>query len=167
MATIGKVDTKKEKRVHVYEDTHAEWGIPEFSSISEYNDDAYYDSPTFSVGGVSFFFKMYPRNSNHPDSACFHLKSGFIRDFLVEYKFGLKKLDGSVKELQGGIMKGKETYSKPRVDLCISEVLHQKSEQMPGDVLTVTCTLKPDIIHSTSTETIDLDKPKALKLISK
>lgn len=168
MTEIGKVDMKKQKRVHVYEDTYAEWRITQFFSISEYKLDAeYYESTTFSIEGAQLFFSLFPRNMHHPECATLYLNSRVNREFSIEYNFGFRKLGGSVEQLKNGngIMKGKEKRCAQSSDIVLSEVLERKFELVPSDVLTVTCTIKPEIIHST--EANELEKPKALTFISK
>lgn len=163
MATIiGEIDTKKCKQI--YEETYAEWRISEFFSVSEYNDFNFYDSPTFCVTDVPFFLRLFPRTSSHPESATLYLHSKMHREFSIKFNFGLKKLDGSMEQLKSGTMKGKEIYAQSR-DIVLSEVIQRKSELVPNDVLTVTCTLMPDIVYSP--ETTELVKLKPLKLISK
>lgn len=168
MTEIGEVDTKKQKRVHVYEDTLAEWRITRFFSISEYKLDAeYYESPIFSIEGAPLFFSLFPRNMHHPECATLYLNSKVYREFSIKYNFGFRKLDGSVEQLKNGsgIMNGKEKRCALSSDIVLAEVLERKSELVPSDVLTVTCTIKPDIIHCTQAN--ELEKPKAIKFISK
>lgn len=165
MSKIGKVDVRKGKRMRISEITHAEWRIPDFFSISEYKSDAYNESPTFSVAGMPFYFRLYPRNPIHPEAAWCYLKSDTTRDFHVEYNFGLKKLDSSVEQLQGGIIKGRETCGISTGYLYITDLLMRKSELVPDNVLTLTCTFKPENVQPI--ETTELENPKELKLISK
>lgn len=160
---IGEVGVKKHKRI--YEDTHAEWRIAEFFLVTEYNDSKYYDSPTFPVAGETFFFRLYPRKRTHPECACIYLNSKRHRDFSVEFNIGVKKLDDSVEQLNGGIMNGAESYCSQPGNVVISEILRRKSELCSNNVLTFTCTVKPETLHSS--ETTEMEKTKVLKLISK
>lgn len=165
MSKIGEVESKKRKRM--FEDTYVEWKVSNFFSVTEYTSPSStcYESPPFSVAGVSFLMELYPRNYIHPDDACLYLKSRMSRKFTVEYTFGLKRYDGTVKLLSSGTMKPNETCSLKPADLNVSLLDDRKWIIESGNAVTITCALNAKT--PLSAEGSEFENTKGLKLRSK
>lgn len=157
---IGEIETVP------YEIKQIEWRFPDFFAAVE--DQNNYHSPAFSLVDCEWYLSVWPNGRSESEKFIeLFLRSKLLREYSVEYYFGLKKCYGNVEQSVSGVMKECEKCS-PVVRLIEkAELLRRKSELMSGNVLTIMCTLKlvTQICNSSQPTTI-LEETKPQKLIS-
>lgn len=156
---IGKIEN------FPYEIKYFEWKIPDFFTIIETKTPFFYESPTFSVADTLWHMRLYQNSKIEFTELA--LYSRIKRKILVEYNFGLKRSDGDIKHFGRGIFKIEEFSNHGHHKIDILELMQQKSELMPDNVLTITCTLKLMTEITYSPEQTALDPTRHLMLISK
>lgn len=144
----------------IYEEREIEWKISNFFSITR---GVHIESPTFCFTDSSWFFELLLNLRVQPRTALFYFCNNESFKYPVKYNLGLRKHDGTVKELSKGIIP--ERCIKLRIFLKPSDILEQKCEMPSLDMITFTCTLKRESTHSDKTST--LNKQELKKLISK
>lgn len=164
-----------------YEIQQIEWRIPDFS-VTEDEKYRCLASPTFSVTGVLWQLRLWPRSNVASEFidmflACEpynkqkneSLPPEAHRKYSVEYYFGLKKCDDSVENLVSGTIEKDKYRNNPGEFIKKTQLQERKSELVPGNILTIVCTMKwvTEISHSSTQPAAVLDKRKPLKLISK
>lgn len=155
--TIERTEVLKK----TYEEELIEWRFPDFATIVKTKDMiTCYDSPTFIVSGTSWFLRLYPTQGSNLEFMRMYLMAEAKREYAVEYNFSLKKSDGSMMQIQSGIMEGNKPTSQHRNFISRSDIL-----PISQDVVALICRLKYEVTHST--QPISSDKTKTLKLISK
>lgn len=162
MAEVGEVEKLP------YDIKHFEWKISDFFTFIEITDYRPLKSPTFSIADTSWNLKLYLNwnYSTYPFIQLF-LWNEKRREYLVEYYLGLKKCDGRVEQLLSGIFK-EVAKRNEKVDFIMrSELMQRKSELVPGDVLTITCTVKLMTEPTYSSEQTALDISRHSMLLSK
>lgn len=157
---IGEVEKKT-----LVEETEIKWKIADFSLCPE-NDVL--QSSDFCFGNVSWHLEMYKNCSITEEFLRLYLYNDVVRDYSVEYSFGLEKHDGSIEQLIKGILKGSQNFQLRNEARFIkkSELHKRKSELVPCDILTVRGRLKFETVSSIQTSPV-LDKSKLQNLISK
>lgn len=146
---------------------HFKWTILDFFTIVEDKKCTRCDCPTFSFADTSWHLRLYPNWWNDHEFSQLVLYNDTERDYLVEYNFGLRKCDGTMEHLLSGILKGDQLSSDQFNFVKKSELLWRKSELVPGDVLTVVCTVKLMTETTRSSEQTAIDATRHLMLISK
>lgn len=144
-----------------------EWSIPDYFTIVEDRKFGCYDSHAFSVADTSWYLRLYPYWNDRTEFVHLALFNNITREYLVEYSCGLKTCDGSMEQLLNGILKGDEVRNKETNFIRKSQLVQRKSELVPGNVLTITCTVKLMTEMAHSSEKTTLDATRHLMLISK
>lgn len=153
-------NAKKIGSVEKYEEIRVEWKIPDFFSVVE-DKSLSYKSSTFFFADASWYLLI----DFDEDNMSLALHNDETREYAVEMIFGIRKRDNTVEVLGKGIMKGDETCDDDDFEVLeLSELHFSKSELVPSDVLTVTCTVKRKTTDSDRPNASD--KPSFLKLIS-
>lgn len=155
-----------------------EWSIPDYFVVAEDGEDLCLASSTFPVTGVLWHLRLWP-SYEHLVVACEaygarpggYLASDAHREYSLEYTFGLKKCNGTIKHLNKGIIEKNQSRNIDKYDFIKkTQLLQRKSELVPSGVLTIVCTMQwmTEVSQSsTQPETVLDNKTKALKLISK
>lgn len=150
----------------MYEETQVEWRISDFSIKAENVDLAFhYESPKFFINDICCFLRLYPTSGTNNAFMRMYISTNVLQVHSSEYHISLKKLDGSVEQLLSGCLeKNKKDARVCDMGNIIkrSELLLRMSELAPQNALTIICTLKREIKHSTEPS----DKIMPLKLIS-
>lgn len=157
---IGKVEKKT-----LVEETEIEWKITDFFSLFE---NERFQSPIFCFANVSWYLAIFPQCSEKKKFIRLYLRNDILREYPVEYSFGLTKHDGSVEQLMKGILKGNQGYNEQCEASFIkeSEVRQRHSELVPSGIITIRGRLKFGTVSSIQPSLV-LDKPKLENLISK
>lgn len=160
---MGKEVGTVEKKTLV-EEIEIEWKISNFFSLLKYD---YFKSPIFCLGNGSWYLKMFPICTTE-EFMRLYLCNATVREYPVEYTFGLEKGDGSVEQLMKGILKGNQnSQSTSEAEFLKKTEVHQrKSELVPSDILTIIGRLKRETASRTQPSPV-LDKRKLENLISK
>lgn len=139
------------KEIGKIERIQFEWKIADFFKLTEDGKYLDYASPTFSVADASLCLKLWPNWNVRIEFVRLYLRSHKKRKHTIEYYFGLKKIDGSMEHLLSGILEGHELCSDDNGNfIAKTELLKRKSELVPGNVLTIICTLKLKTVNSQS-----------------
>lgn len=150
----------------IHEEARIEWKISDFITVVEVDDACDgYDSPAFFINDISWFLRLFPRSTLNPEFMRLFIVADEKKDYSVEYNVGLKKSDGSVQKLVSGIRKNSDLDSGVGNIIKRSELLQQKSELIYQNAISIICTLKYEIAHSTQPGASDLTRP--FTLISK
>lgn len=126
-----------------------EWKIPNFSSLTlNVSKSDYYDSPSFTFGGATFYLRLYPagcKGSEDGDISLFLWleSSSPLLPFTVTYVFGIKNSIRNMYLTDAG----SHTCRKPTGRgmwrfLKKSELTYNVAELLPDDILTIKCSLK-------------------------
>ena len=146
-----------------------EWKIVDFLSISEDQNYIRYASPTFCFANVQWHLRIWPKGIL-PCSSEFvtlYLLRHVKQELSMEYNLGLKRCDSNVEQLVTGVLKQNSTCSDDILLIRKSDLMQRKSELLPCNIFTVTCTLKVINTNSHSSQPNLLDKTEPLKLIGK
>lgn len=166
-----------------YEIQQIEWRIPDFFTVANEGKYLYFASPAFSVRGVLWHLRLWPKwnlSAEFMDLYLAHeaydinrsdgnLAPGAYREYIVEYYFGLKKCDENEERFVSGIITKSKCKSSIGKFIKKTQLLEQMSELVPGNILTIVCTMKwvAEVSHCSTQPTAVLEKTKPLKLISK
>lgn len=145
----------------IYEEREIEWKIDLFSSVAE---DEIIESPSFCFENSTWCFRLRPIYTEKPGFAAFGLHNIKTWEYSVKYDLGFKRLDGSIEQLNIGIFEGNgKTYCD--IFFKLSEILEQNCDVASLNLLTITCILKRESVHSDQKRV--LNKPLLKELISK
>lgn len=157
--------TGKVKKKTLDEETEIEWEISNFFSLLA--DNFHICSPMFCFANSStWYFQMHGENSLDPNFMALYLCNNRIREYSVEYSFGIKKRGCEVEPLLRRVMPGNELVTDRWKFIKRSEVLQRNLELVPFGNFTVSCKLKCDPPVSSIHPTV-LDKPTLKNLRSK
>lgn len=124
-----------------------EWKIEAFSSLAV-EIDTFYNSPKFYFSNASWNLKIYPNGEKEHETegsiGLYLMKKSSDSPVTLNYTIGLKTVDGKKEANQNYtyIFHHKDWGYGRRNLISRSDLLNKKSELLPSDVLTITCTMK-------------------------